>query len=169
MVVKFTGEYITGTSYNVDTAYVITVVGKAIQLILPADSTSAYAEYNDFQFEQSNSSTYTNQILNQYYSESDLPEDFVVATGGDFKESWRNIADSTAPWANSDMWLGNLKLKVGDAVTNNVKYLGNNATRTGNVVYADVSSITYYLPDGVVWSTNFAIDDSHSTYIDPQI
>ena len=169
MVVKFTGDYITGTSYSVDTAYVITGVGNAIQLILPADSTSAYAEYNDFQFEQSNSSTYTNQILNEYYSDSNLPGDYVDTTGGNFKESWRNIADSTAPWDNSTMWLGNLQLKVGDAVTNNVKYLGNNTQRTGNVVYADVSSITYYLPDGVVWSTNFAIDDFHSTYINPQI
>ena len=176
MVVKFTGTYITGTSYSVDTAYVVTGVGTAIQLILPADSTSAYAEYNDFQFEQSNSSTYTNQVLNQYYSESNLPGDFVVTPGGDFKESWRNIADSTlsgadsnSPWNNSNMWLGNLQLKVGDAVTNNVRYLGNNVQRTGNVVFADVDSITFYLPDGVVWSTNFAIDDFHSTYINPQI
>ena len=168
-VVKFTGNFVSGTNYSVDTAYVVTGVGVAIELILPADSTSAYAEYTDFQFEQSNASTYTQSVLNQYYSESNLPGDYVVATGGDFKQSWRNIADTSSPHDNSSMWLGNLQLSVGDAVTHNVRYLGNNAQRTGNVVFANVQTITYYLPDGVVHSTNFAIDDFHSTYINPQI
>ena len=170
MVVKFTGTNVTGTNYNVDTAYIVTGVGRSIQLIEPSDSTSAYAEYNDFQFEQSNASTYTQSVLNEYYADSNLPNDFVVSTGGDFKQSWRNIADSTSPHDNSSMWLGNLKLQVGDAVTNNVRYLGNNAQRTGNVVYASVDGGgTFYLPDGVVWSTNFAIDDFHVEYNNPQI
>ena len=171
MVVKFTGTHITGTTYTVDTTYVVSGVGTAIQLIIPADSTSAYAEYSDFPFEQSVSSTYTNQVLNQYYADSNLPGDFVDTPGGDFKQSWRNIADDTAPWDNSSMWLGNLQLSVGDAVSNNVRYLGNNAQRSGNVVYMNVTGYggNYYLPDGVVWENNFAIDDFQSTYINPQI
>jgi len=177
MVVKFTGQYITGTNYSVDKAYIVSGVGVAIQLKEPSDSTSAYAEYTDFAFEQSNASTYTQSVLLQYYADSNLPDDFTVTTGGDFKESWRNIADGTlsgadpsSPWASSSMWLGNLQLRVGDAVTNNVRYLGNNVQRTGNVVYARVDDGgTYYLPDGVVWSTNFAIDDFHKTYNNPQI
>ena len=168
-VVKFTGAHVSGTSYAVDNPYIVTGVGEAIELIDMPDSTSAYAEFTDFTFEQSNVSTYTQSALNQYYADSNLPGDFVVSTGGDFKQSWRNIASSVAPHDNSSMWLGNLQLQVGDAVTNNVKYLGNSAQRTGNVVFANVSSLTYYLPDGVIHSTNFAIDDFHSTYINPQI
>ena len=35
-----------------------------------------------------------------------LPDDYVVPTGGDFKEVWRNIASDVAPYDNSKNVLG---------------------------------------------------------------
>ena len=173
MVVQFTGDHIANTStLTKDTTYIVTGVGNAIEFILPGDSTSAYAEFTNFPFEQSNVSTYTQSALNEYYADSNLPDDFTVVTGGDFKQVWLDIASKNTPGGDpvSRMYLGNLELSVGDAVTNNVRYLGNNAQRTGNVIYADVDGGgQYYLPDGVVHSTNFAIDDFHREYINPQI
>ena len=179
MVVKFTGDHISNTSVlTKDTTYIVTGVGKGIQFILPGDSTSAYAEFSDFPLEQSISITYTQANSSSYYNlETTLPEDFVVTPGGDFKEYYRNLADSEASGAanasvhnNTRLYIGNLALKVGDAVAANVYYLGNNAQRTGNVVYLDVESLgNYLLPDSVQGTRNFALDDYHQTYIQPQL
>ena len=175
MVVKFTGNYIANTSVlKEDTAYIVTGVGEGIEFVVPGDSTSAYAEFNDFTFEQSNESTYTQSALVEYYANSNLPGDFVVSPGGDFTQVWRDIATKTSSSnvAISRMYLNGQELSVGDASSNNVRYLGNNAQRTGNVIYLNLATIpgnTFYLPDGVMASHNFAIDDFHNAYINPNI
>ena len=179
MVIKFTGDHISNTSVlTKDTTYIVTGVGKGIQFILPGDSTSAYAEFNDFPLERSISITYTQANSQSYYNlETNLPEDFVDTPGGDFKEYYRNLADGVPSGAanasvhnNSRLYIGNIELKVGDAVSANVKYLGNNAQRTGNVVYLDVEAESnYLLPDSVQWDKNFALDDFHQTYIVPEL